>query len=211
MLRMNLQRMRKWAIIAALCLAVLWPSLAWIGAKVLIVKNEFQSADAIVVLSGPATYVERADWAARLYRQGRAPVVVLTNEGLMSRWSKVEERNPYFYELAIKELQQRGVPAAKIQVVFETVTGTYEESLKLCDYAATHQLRRVLVVTSAYHSRRALWSLRRACRGSEIQIGIDSPPPGWQTPSAGLWWLHKWGWRVVAGEYLKMIYYRMHY
>jgi uncharacterized SAM-binding protein YcdF (DUF218 family) len=208
---MKLQSRRTRVIMAALCLAVLWPLLAWIGAKLLIVKNEFQSADAILVLSGSATYLERADWAARLYRQGRAPVVVVTNEGLMSGWSSIEERNPYFYELEIKELQQRGVPAANIRVILETVTGTYEESLQLCHYATTHQLKRVLVVTSAYHSRRALWSLRRACRGTEIEIGIDSPPPGWQTPSPGFWWGYRWGWRVVAGEFVKIVYYRLRY
>jgi uncharacterized SAM-binding protein YcdF (DUF218 family) len=203
----------RWRIllIAVLALAAVSPLLAWIGAKLLIVKSDLPSADAIVVLSGPATYLERGEWAARLYRQGRAPVVLLSNEGLMSRWSRIEERNLYFYELASSGLQDRGVPTKDIQVVSQIGAGTYEESLRLCSYATTHNLKRLLVVTSAYHSRRALWSLRRACSASQIQIGIDGPPPGWQTPAPGFWWLSKWGWTVVAGEYGKMIYYRWQY
>ena len=54
------------------------------------------AADAIVVLSGSSTYVERAAWAAQLYREGRAPVIVLTNDGLISGWDHREDRNPYY-------------------------------------------------------------------------------------------------------------------
>lgn len=206
---MKLPILRKRPIIAVLSVAVLWPLLAWLGARLLMVKKEIPSADAIVVLSGSATYLERADWAARLYREGRAPIVVLTNDNLLSGWSKAEERNPYFYELAAKELERRGVPAEKIRIVPEIAVGTYEESLEVRHYATAHELKRLLVVTSAYHTRRALWSLRRACEGSGIEIGIDGPPPGWQTPSPGRWWWRRWGWKVVAGEYVKMIYYRI--
>jgi hypothetical protein len=49
--------------------------------------------------------------------------------------------------------------------------------------------------------------MRRACEGSGIQVGIDSAPPGWQTPSPWLWWSRRWGWKVVGGEYVKMVYY----
>lgn len=205
------KRLRRVFLIVVLSLTASWPMLTWGGANLLIVKSEIASAEAIVVLSGSSTYLERADWAAKLYREGRAPVIILTNDSLISGWDKVEERNPFFYELAARELVKRGVPESKIQVVSNIALGTYEESLGLRDYATAHNLRRLLVVTSAYHSRRALWSMRRACEGSGIEIGIDSPPPGWQTPSPSTWWWHRWGWKVVAGEYGKIIYYRMRY
>jgi uncharacterized SAM-binding protein YcdF (DUF218 family) len=203
-------RRRRILGIAIFCLAM-WPLLAWTGAKLLIVKAELSSADAIVVLGGSSTYIERTDWAARLYREGRAPIIILTNDGMISGWSDAEERNPYFYELARQELRQRGVPAEKILLISRVVSGTYEESLGVRDYATAHKLKRLLVVTSAYHSRRALWTLRRACQGTGIEVAIDSPPPGWQTPSPSTWWWHRWGWKVVAGEYLKMVYYQVRY
>lgn len=202
---------RRVVLLALLSAIVLWPILAWAGAHLLIVKSELPAADAIVVMSGSSTYLERADWAARLYREGRAPVIILTNDSLISGWDKKEQRNPYFYELAARELQQRGVPESKILVVSDIALGTYEESLGVRDYAAAHQLKRLLVVTSAYHTRRTLWSLRHACEGSGIEIGIDSPPPGWQTPAPSRWWWRRWGWKVVAGEYVKLIYYWMRY
>lgn len=204
--------LRRWRLplIAVLCMSVA-PLLGWAAAQFLIVKSELAAPDAIVVLSGSSTYVERANWAARLYHEGRAPVIILTNDGLIGGWDRVEERNPHFYELAAKELERQGVPAEKIQVASGPALGTYEESLVLREYATTHKFKRLLVVTSAYHSRRALWSMRRACEGSGIEIGIDSPPPGWQTPSPSTWWWHRWGWKVVAGEYVKMVYYWTQY
>ncbi len=101
-------RRRRVLLIAGLFAVVLWPLCAWLAARFLIVKAELTSADAIVVLSGSSTYRERTAWAAKLYREGRAPIVILTNDSLISGWNNAEERNPYFYELAAKELQQHG-------------------------------------------------------------------------------------------------------
>lgn len=205
------KRRRLILLIALLGALVLWPLLAWAGARLLIVKSEIASADAIVVMSGSSTYLERANWAAKLFREGRAHFVILTNDSLIAGWDRKEERNPYFYELAKRELVNRGVPESKILVVSDIALGTYEESLGVRDYATAHQLKRLLIVTSAYHTRRTLWSLRHACEGSGIAIGIDSPPPGWQTPSPSRWWWRRWGWKVVAGEYVKLVYYWMRY
>lgn len=196
-------------LIVALAGAIGWFALAWAGAKFLIVKSEMPSADAIVVLSGSSTYIERAAHAAGLYREGRAPIVVLTNDGLLSGWDAKEQRNFYFCELAARELQQRGVPADRIRIVSGPAAGTFEETMLVRGFAVSHNLKHLLIVTSAYHSRRALWSLRRAASGTGIVTGVDSPPPGWQTPSPSNWWLHRFGWTVVAGEYIKLSYYRL--
>lgn len=179
----------------------------WLAAKILIVKADLPAPDAIVVLSGSSTYIERTAWAAQLYREGRAPTVVLTNDGLLSGWDVREQRNLYYYELAARSLEQQGVPRERIEVVSDRAAGTYEESLAVREFAVSHKLKSLLIVTSAYHSRRALWSMQRACEDTGIQIGIDGPPPGRQTPSPWIWWARRWGWKVVGGEYVKMIYY----
>jgi len=201
---------RKRLLIAALSLVIVWPLLAWAGAKWLIVNRQIDSPDAIVILSGPGTYIERSEWAARLYRQRRA-LVVVSNEGLLSGWSATDQRNLYFSELATRRLLQHGVDAQDVRIVSEIGAGTYPESLRLCDYAAAERLNRILIVTSAYHSRRALWSIQRACKDQPIQIGMDSPPPGLQTPAPGGWWLRRSGWRFVGAEFVKLVYYRLYY
>lgn len=208
--RLASRRWRTFAIVFVSAVAG-WLLLAFSAARFLIVKADLASANAIVVLSGPGTYVERADWAAKLYHERRAPVVVLSNEGLLSGWSESDQRNLYFHELAARRLQLHNVRAQDIQVVSDIGAGTYPESLRLCEFAASQRFSRILVVTSAYHSRRALWSMRRACKDNPVQIGMESPPPGWQTPGPASWWLHESGWRFVAAEYVKMIYYRLKY
>ena len=203
---------RRRLLLAAVVCLLAWPLLAWAAAQLLIVSsNPTSPVDAIVVLSGSSTYIERADWAAKLYREGRAPLVVLTDDKLISGWNAKEDRNPFFYELAAKELQKRGVPAAKIEVIPEAALGTYYESLNVCEYATIKRLKKLVVVTSAYHSRRALWSIRRGCSHAQLETSVSAPSPGWQTPSAWTWWLRRWGWRVVAGEYVKLIYYWWRY
>ena len=112
-----------------------------------------------------------------------------------------------YQELAARHLRRFGVPNEAIETLPEPVSGTYEESLLLRRYATDKGLRSVLVVTSAYHSRRALRALRRVFADSTIAIGLDAVPPGRQTPRPAIWWLDPRGWQMVPGEYLKTVYY----
>jgi uncharacterized SAM-binding protein YcdF (DUF218 family) len=180
---------------------------AWLAAELLIVRSEVTAPEAIVIMSGSSTYLERTAWASHLYREGRAPMVILTDDGVIGGWDSKQQRNPFYYELAAGRLEQQGVPSDHIKVVPVVVSGTYGESLAIREFAISHNLRSFLIVTSGYHSRRALWSMRHAFVGSGIEVGIDSAPPGWQTPSPWWWWSRRWGWKLVAGEYLKLLYY----
>ena len=203
----RLRRILKWLLVFIL----VWPVLAWVAARGLIVSAPLNSADAIVVLSGSSTYVERTQKAAELYRQGRAPLVLLTDDHTRGGWSSALQRNPYFVERATEELIEQGVPAEKIRVVPGLAFGTHDEVLLLKDYASAAGLRSILVVTSAYHSRRALRSLRQSFAGTGTTIGLEPVPPGSQTPAPAFWWLHFQGWRSVGAEYVKLIYYWLKY
>lgn len=190
---------------------LLWSMLAWVAARALVTSAELESADALVILSGSAAYKERTHRAALLFQRGRAPLIILTNDNQPSGWSSREQRNPLFVERARDELLRMGVPADKIVILPETVASTYEEGVLVRDYAASHGLHSVLFVTSAYHSRRALWTAHHVFAGSNIVVGLDAPPPGEETPPPLTWWLHGRGWLMVAEEYPKLIYYWLWY
>ena len=196
--------------VAALVLAA-WMLLSWAAARVLIVSSEPAHADALVVLAGSATYRERTRWAARLFLEGRAPKIILTDDGLRGGWSIMEQRNLFFVERAKQELQRGGVPADRIEVVPQIVTGTHEEAGRVREYALTHELHSLLFVTSAYQSRRALWTLKRVFKDSNVEVRLEAAPTGEQTPSPATWWWHKLGWQLVAVEYVKMAYYLVNY
>ncbi|MBA3242124.1 MAG: YdcF family protein [Acidobacteria bacterium] len=204
------RRVGRWSRAVAVALVV-WPPLAWAAAKALITESDLKSADALVVLAGSSTYRERAGLAAGLFREGRAPLILLTDDGQQAGWSAAEQRNPPFYDLAAQELQRRGVPPERIRVIPRRVSSTYEEAVRVREYAETNGLRSVLVVTVAYQSRRALWALRRVFRGSGLTLGLVAPPPGEQSPLPLTWWCYKIGWELVPGEYLKLIYYAARY
>jgi uncharacterized SAM-binding protein YcdF (DUF218 family) len=199
---------RAWRLSAAILL--LWPFVGWCAARGLVTRGEVGRTDALVVLSGSAAYAERAAEAARLYREGRAPLVLLTDDGVSAGWSEAEQRNPRFVELAAMELQRGGVPTDSIRVLHARPTNTYDEATAVRAYADASGLRSLLVVTSSYHSRRALWTWRRVLRGSGVEFGLE-PAEGGRTPGAWSWWLSAAGWREVAGEYVKMIYYAVRY
>jgi uncharacterized SAM-binding protein YcdF (DUF218 family) len=194
----------------AAALAV-WSLLAWGAARALIVEAGGGRADALVLLAGSSTYRERARHAARLYAEGRAPLVILTDDGLRSGWSAAEQRNPLFVERAAAELRREGVPAERIALVAPTASSTYEEALRVREFAAARGLHSILLVPAAYQSRRALWTFTRVFRDGGVRIDLDAPPPGEQTPRAAFWWLQPLGWQLVPGEYAKLAYYVLHY
>jgi uncharacterized SAM-binding protein YcdF (DUF218 family) len=197
--------------IGVLVFACAWLVLAWIAAHALVVSAELPTADAIVILSGASTYKERTQKAAELYREGRAPLVILTNDHTRGGWSSAQQRNPYFVERAQDELTRQGVPAERIKIAPGVASSTHDEALILKEYATVNGLKSVIVVTSAYHSRRALRTLQQAFSSTGTTVGMSPAPTGLQTPSPAFWWVHIEGWRSVGAEYVKLIYYWIRY
>lgn len=189
-----------------------WFFLAWVAAY-LIVEKPLEKAGAMLVLSGSSTYGERAQKAAELYKQGVAPRIFLTDDGERSGWSRLQQNNPRFVELARKSLIEQGVSQDAIEVLPETVDGTKSEADTLQKKVKESDLKSILLVTSGYHSRRALHTFEKTFADNNLktEIGIEPVAPGNQTPSPFWWWLSVKGWRFVAGEYVKSLYYWVYY
>ena len=196
---------------ALLVCILIWPFVAWLGARLLITEAPLAKSDAIVVLGGSANYKERAHEAARLLLDGHSQRILITNDNMQGPWSSAEQRNPFYYERAVDELKAAGVAAERIEVLPQPVNGTHGEAELLRDYAVNHGFQSVLIVTSAYHSRRALWTFSRVFRDTEIKIGLAAAPPRIESPRPATWWLTRRGWRLVPTEYVKMIYYVVKY
>ena len=206
-----MSRRSRTAVKILLICILIWPFAAWLGARLLITEAPLAKADAIVVLGGSANYKERTRKAARLLLEGRAQVILLTNDNQRGPWSSAEQRNLYFYERSLEELHNAGAPDQSVDVLMNQVSNTHEEAELIKQYATDHGLRSVLVVTSAYHSRRALWTFSRVFRDSGIQVGLTPVAPGNDSPRPATWWLSARGWKLVPTEYVKMIYYVVKY
>ena len=205
----RVSRRRALLLVAGLLLA--WPPLAWLAADWLVVDSRPERADALVVLGGSSTYAERTEYAAQLFGEGLAQRLLLTDDGQRGGWSQQEQRNPFFVERAAAALKAAGVPTESIETLGPQTSSTYEEATLLREYASARGLGSLLVVTSGYHSRRALWTFERVFRGSGVRVSVARVAPGRQTPAPATWWLSPSGWRAVALEYLKLAYYRLRY
>jgi uncharacterized SAM-binding protein YcdF (DUF218 family) len=192
-------------------LGALWMLAAPFAARLLIVRSEPSRADAIIVLSGSAVYAERLRHAASLYHQGRARAIVLTDDGLAGRWSRERQRNPRSIERGLDLLLGSDVPADHLVMLPGRVRSTYDEALAAQAYTRAHRLNSLLIVTSPYHARRALWVFNRVLAADGVAVGVDPVPPGDQSPPPAVWWLSRSGWQNVAGEYPKFLYYVITY
>lgn len=196
-----------------LLLFLIWLFLAPFLAERLIIEKSLEKADAILVLGGSSVYLERTQKAAELFKKGIASKIYLTDDGEEAGWSKIEKRNPPYVELARNSLVSQGVPAENIEILEPQVTGTIYEARVLLQKAKSANLKSVLIVTSAYHTRRAFSTFQRifAENNQPTEIGITSPPTGEQTPPPFSWWLSGKGWNFVAGEYVKSVVYSLYY
>jgi uncharacterized SAM-binding protein YcdF (DUF218 family) len=209
------QVMKKWLkiLIYFLIAFASWVPLAWLLADYLIVEKPLKKVDAILVLAGSESYIERCWEAAVNFKKGIAPKIILTNDGIQGGWNQKEQRNPYFVESARLELINRGVPENAIETLETVVRGTNEEADLMVQIVASRELKSLLLVTSDYHSRRALWTFKRAMSRNNLspEIGIISPRGGYSTLSRSSWWTTLAGYKIVGLEYTKIVYYWMLY
>jgi uncharacterized SAM-binding protein YcdF (DUF218 family) len=205
-----MRRTVKAGLIVAI-LFVAWVVTAPLLASYLIVEKPLEHADAIIVLSGSAVYKERTQRAAELYRLGVAPRIFITNDGERAGWSVSEQTNQRFVELEQRELIAHGVLPDAITVLPGEVAGTDQEAKVLGAELDARPIKSLLIITSAYHTRRALRTFERILAGKDIEIGIAHPLTGERTPRPTTWWLSLRGWQMVAGEYVKAVVYDLYY
>lgn len=163
------------------------------------------------MLAGASAYEERCARAAEIWHKQQSARVVLTNDGVRSGWVSAQQRNPLFIERARWSLERAGVPRQKIEELPQTVSGTHQEAVLLRDFSVAQGVRSIIVVTSPYHTRRALWILRRVFDGSGVDVRVVAATPDAATPRPATWWFGRRGWHDVAGEYAKFLFYAVRY
>ena len=203
------KRILRFAILILLALFI-WLAAFCIAGGFLMVRAPLERADAIIVLSGSASYVERADEAAALFNAGAAPRILLTNDDGIAGWSESEKRNPYFFELLRWRLVSDGVPQTAIEVLMPAAQGTHGEAQIVVDAAVQKNFKSLILVTSPYHTRRALWTYERTNteRGTNLIFGMQ---PASNSRDHTEWYRRWLEWRTISSEYVKLAYYTTQY
>ena len=182
-------------------------AVALLGAgRLLVVADPLPPrADAIVILAGSVP--DRTLEAADLYRAGLAPRVVVTRERLPRGQATLRARGvrlPESDELTVTALHELGVPPGAIVVLRRRAASTESEARTIARWACAHRLRRLIVVTSRAHSRRARLILRQAL-GAGIALAMR--PSRYDAFAAARWWHVRRDAKLTLSEYEKLTNY----
>ena len=172
-------------------------------ATMLIVDDQLEPADIIFVLAGEIS--SGPFHAAELFKQGLAPDIVMARE---EDWPAVElGLYPRGTDVATEILKELGVPAENITVIAGEggTTGTRDESIILGRYVEEHNVKRVIIVATAFHTRRTKWIFDKELKGSGVVLEVAAAPE-WKFDETN-WWQQERGLKTFLNEYIKLFYY----
>ena len=156
----------------------------------LVHEDPLQQADAIFVLAG--SQMDRPLEAVTLYRTGAAPIIVITKDGRDMGAKLIEKQGvhfPFAAELQRDVLVKLGVPSDAILVPARIHDNTAQEAETLHDLAVRRGWKRVIVVTSKYHTRRAGFAMRREL--SRVNVDVVIRASRYDAADPARWWRHR--------------------
>jgi uncharacterized SAM-binding protein YcdF (DUF218 family) len=156
------------------CLIRWQATLNWFG-NFLVDADRLEHADLILVMGGDF-WGPRVIKAAELAAQGYAPLALIS--GPPYRGEPEGER-------AVEFLVERGYPKRLFAVFGHNEASTFGEVIVLRSELARRHVKRVIVVTSSFHSRRCAILFRLICPGIRfLSAPADDPhyhPEQWWT------------------------------
>jgi vancomycin permeability regulator SanA len=129
-----------------------------------------------------------------LFREGVAPTVVASGRRLRP--------NAGISELMEHDLVERGVPREKIVRLSHDADSTKEEAVSVAKLAQEMHWKRIVVVTSNYHTRRARYIFSRVFP-TAITVKVASARDGSFDPER--WWEKRESIKLFAHEVAGMV------
>jgi uncharacterized SAM-binding protein YcdF (DUF218 family) len=170
--------------------------------EMLIVSQPLEAPDAILSLASHEW--ERLPVTAELATRYPHARVLLTEP------LNVNAYNCHLCAERVAVLEHLGVAPERVTVLPERVYRTYDEAAVALRYAEAHGIGRLLVVTSAYHTRRTLVTFRGAFGGSGISIGVQ-PAVGETDLHTRTWWAHGYDRGYVWYEWQALAFYAVRF
>jgi uncharacterized SAM-binding protein YcdF (DUF218 family) len=159
-----------------------------------IVNDKPAASDAIVILGDDNFEGDRATRAAELYKAGMAPRIVASGRYL----------RPYatIAELEQHDLTDRGVPAGAIVRLEHHGENTKDEAAVIAQLISARGWKRILLVTSSYHTRRARYICERTFPAGTILLTVAAPDSDYDPHS---WWHTRVGVKIFGHECAGMV------
>lgn len=150
------------------------------------------TSDAIVAFSGGDTSARTGE-AIKLYKNGWAKTLIFSG-------AAEDKTGPSNAEAMKKQALFQSVPVDAI-LIEETAVNTQENAAKTQALVKNNQIHRIILVTSAYHQRRASLEFKKRT-GDEIKI-INHPKKVDAQWSKN-WYLTPSGWWLALSEVVKI-------
>lgn len=151
-------------------------------------------ADAIIAVSGGDTNA-RTDHAIDLYKNGWADVLIFSG-------AAEDKSGPSNAEAMRLRAVNQGVPIDAIMIE-ETSSNTEQNAAHTKDLLEQNSIDDIILVTSAYHQRRASIEFGYATQGMDLTIrNSPSADESWRW----YWWISPKGWFLALSETGKSIY-----
>ena len=181
-------------VIFCFCVFLIRRPLLRLAGGFWIVDESPRPSDAVVMLSDDNYPADRATHAAQLYKAGWAPRVIASGRLL----------RPYggIAELEEHDLESRGVPASAVVKLPGIEDNTREECQNIGRFIAARGWKRILLVTSTYHTRRARYICSRVLpRGTTLIV--SAAPDSEYDPQS--WWRTRQGEKLFFHEAVGML------
>jgi uncharacterized SAM-binding protein YcdF (DUF218 family) len=169
----------------------------------LVAEDPLVKADVIYVLGG--SRMERPLEGADLYKAGWAPRILLSRQQRDGGEIELSARGiafPTEADLQRSILGSLGVPLDAIDMLEEEQVSTSAEGRALVERAVERHWKRIIVVTSKMHTRRARLALRRQLSPRGIELVVRGSRYDSMDPDH--WWRDREDLRFTLFEYQKL-------
>lgn len=152
-----------------------------------------READAIVAISGGDTSARAAE-AIKLYQNGWAKKLIFSG-------AAKDKSGPSNAEAMRRQAREAGVPDNDIltEELGETTKQNADNTQEILD---RNDVSSVILVTSAYHQRRAALEFNKRADGA---VAIRNHPVAVDNQWSFAWWLTPTGWLLAISEFVKII------
>lgn len=192
-LRQSLFRKILLAALALLVLcAIFYVPIFTAAGSFLVRASEPEKADAIFVFAGDGMG-NRITKAAELVREGYAPVAIVS--GPQAYYGVYES------DLAISFAVREGYPESYFESFENYAHSTEEEVDAAAPMIREHGIHRLLLVTSDFHTRRAMKQMQRAL--PDVELTMVAAPDGYFSPDG--WWKSREGRKTFFYEWVKTV------
>ncbi|MBI3804176.1 MAG: YdcF family protein [Nitrospirae bacterium] len=173
--------------------------LAGIG-HFFIVSDAPTKADVILVLAGGNARDERLLHAIKLWHEGYAPQIALS--AVLADWQNDEDFPAWRHAMKLNIL-----PKESLFVLGHKADSTREEAEVLLPLVQNYGFKRVIIVTSNYHTRRSKKVFQKQWAGSGIHVDVSAAPDDHFHPDD--WWKHRGDSRTLFLEATKTFWYAL--